>query len=183
MVYNNHNDIENIRKDDIPMKKFLAVLLSAVLCGTVAYTVFAEEAGDNTVDAPAVLAEEGKSVEDVVADLANNEDAAAAAEKIVEAVRNGASVEDVKALIGKLGEYAQGAGVEDIKESGAIRDVLDKFLTDAGLNSEELNQAISESIIADAALNLYYKAPEAPTNPEAPSEEDVTDIPDTDDLF
>ena len=77
-----------------------------------------------------------------------------------------------------LEKYVNGAGFEvsDLQDTGAIRDVLDAFLEDAGVDSEALNQAISESTIANAVLGIYYSAPEEPA--EEPQVEEPT-IPDT----
>lgn len=153
------------------MKKFLAILLSVVLCATVAYSVCAEEVAP-TEDV--VVAAESNAISDFADQLANDTVAQERAEEIVEAIQNGSTSDDIVSLLGSLEQYINGAGFEvsDLQDTGAIRDVVDSFLEDAGVNSEELNQAISESTIANAVLGIYYSAPEVtPEDPEV--------IPDT----
>lgn len=153
------------------MKKFLAILLSVVLCATVAYSVCAEEVAP-TEDV--VVAAESNAISDFADQLANDTVAQERAEEIVEAIQNGSTSNDIVSLLGSLEQYINGAGFEvsDLQDTGAIRDVVDSFLEDAGVNSEELNQAISESTIANAVLGVYYSAPEVtPEDPEV--------IPDT----
>lgn len=153
------------------MKKFLAILLSVVLCATVAYSVCAEEVAP-TEDV--VVAAESNAISDFADQLANDTVAQERAEEIVEAIQNGSTSNDIVSLLGSLEQYINGAGFEvsDLQDTGAIRDVVDSFLEDAGVNSEELNQAISESTIANAVLGIYYSAPEVtPEDPEV--------IPDT----
>ena len=160
------------------MKKFLAVLLSVVLCATVAYSVCAEEVAP-AEDVVVVDETETNAVADLADSLANDEFAQEKAEEIVDAIKTGSTSDDIVSLLGALEQYVNGAGFEvaDLKDTGAIRDVIDSFLEDAGVNSEELNQAISESAIADAVLGIYYSAPEVdpPVENDPPAEE----IPDT----
>ncbi len=156
------------------MKKFLAVLLSVVLCATVAYSVCAEEVAP--ADEAVVVAEtEANPIEDFANEIANDEIAQEKAEEIVEAIKTGSTSDDIVSLLGALEQYVNGAGFEvsDLKDTGAIRDVIDTFLEDAGVDSEELNQAISESTIANAVLGIYYSTPEVPVDPP------VDEIPDT----
>ncbi len=162
------------------MKKFLAILLSVVLCATVAYSVCAEEVAP-AEDVSVVSTEETNPIADFANQLANDEKAQDKAEELVEAIKTGSTSDDIVSLLGALEKYVNGAGfdVSDLKDTGAIRDVLDTFLEDAGVNSEELNQAISESTIANAVLGIYYSAPEAETTTEAVVEEEITTIPDT----
>ena len=103
------------------------------------------------------------------------------AEAIVEAIQTGSTSDDIVSLLGALENYVNGAGFEvsDLEDTGAIRDVMDKFLEDAGVDSEELNQAISESTIANAVLGIYYSAPEVPEEPTTPEEPEEVVIPDT----
>ncbi len=161
------------------MKKFMAILLSGVLCATVAYSVCAEEV-DLAEDA-SVVAEESTPVADFAEQLANDTEAQEKAEELVNAIQNGSTSDDVVSLLGALEQYVNGAGfdVSELKDTGAVRDVIDAFLEDAGVNSEELNEAISESTIANAVLGIYYSAPavDEPTT-AAPAEEGTT-IPDT----
>lgn len=154
------------------MKKFLAILLSVVLCATVAYSVCAEEVAP-TEDV--VVAAESNAIADFADQLANDAVAQERAEEIVEAIQNGSTSDDIVSLLGALEQYINGAGFEvsDLQDTGAIRDVVDSFLEDAGIDSEELNQAISESTIANAVLGIYYSAPEV--TPDDPAEV----IPDT----
>lgn len=159
------------------MKKFLAILLSAVLCATVAYSVCAEEVAPE--DAAVVTTEESNPVADFADQLANDAEAQEKAEEIVEAIKTGSTSDDIVSLLGALEKYINGAGFEvsDLKDAGAVRDVVDAFLEDAGVNADELNEAISESTIANAVLGIYYSAPEEtvtePTQVEEPT------IPDT----
>lgn len=154
------------------MKKFLAILLSVVLCATVAYSVCAEEVAP-TEDV--VVTAESNAIADFADQLANDAVAQERAEEIVEAIQNGSTSDDIVSLLGALEQYINGAGFEvsDLQDTGAIRDVVDSFLEDAGIDSEELNQAISESTIANAVLGIYYSAPEV--TPDDPAEV----IPDT----
>lgn len=149
------------------MKKFLAVLLSVVLCATVAYSVCAEEVAP-AEDVVVVAEEEASPVEDLAGQLANDEVALEKAEEIVEAIATGSTSDDIVSLLGALEQYINGAGFEvsDLKDTGAVRDVIDSFLEDAGVNSEELNNAISESTVANAVLGIYYSAPDVPVEPE-----------------
>ena len=155
------------------MKKFFAVLLAVVMCATVAYSVCAEEVAPSE---DVTVVAETNPVEDFADAIANDEVAVEKAEAIVEAIKTGSTSDDIVSLLGALEQYVNGAGFEvsDLKDTGAIRDVLDKFLEDAGVDSEELNQAISESTIANAVLGIYYSAPEV--TPEDPEE---VIIPDT----
>ncbi len=158
------------------MKKFLAILLSAILCATVAYSVCAEDLAP--AEDAVVVTEETNAVADLADQIANDTVAMEKAEEIVDAIANGSASDDVVSLLGALEKYINGAGFEvsDLQDTGAIRDVLDSFLEDAGVDSEALNQAISESTIANAVLGIYYSAPEAPS--EEPPVEEPT-IPDT----
>lgn len=161
------------------MKKFLAILLSAVLCATVAYSVCAEEVAPD--DVAVVTTEETNPVADFADQLANDTVAQEKAEEIVDAIKTGSTSDDIVSLLGALEQYINGAGFEvsDLQDAGAVRDVVDAFLEDAGVNADELNEAISESTIANAVLGIYYSAPEVEeTTPSTPVEEELT-IPDT----
>ncbi|MEE1066657.1 MAG: hypothetical protein UH249_11055 [Acutalibacteraceae bacterium] len=158
------------------MKKFLAVLLSVVLCATVAYSVCAEEVAPE--EDVVVVETEANPVADLADSLANDTVAQEKAEEIVEAIKTGSTSDDIVSLLGALEQYVNGAGFEvsDLQDAGAVRDVIDSFLEDAGVDSEELNQAISESTVANAVLGIYYSAPEV----DEPVVDDPTEeIPDT----
>ena len=102
------------------------------------------------------------------------------ANDIVDAIKTGASKEDVADLVATLEKYIndKGIGSDEIKDPGALRDIADAFLTDAGVDVEALNNAISNSIIANKALELYYKPEnETTTEPETPTEEPEPEIP------
>lgn len=160
------------------MKKFLAVLLSAVLCATVAYSACAEESVPEETATPETTQTE---IKDVVDALKNDEQAQELANKIVDAIKTGAAKKDVADLLANLSDYVGNADlkIEDLKDAGAVRDVLDMFLADAGVDSEELNDAISESTIANKILDIYYSAPVEKPEEETPVEEEETIIPDT----
>ena len=99
---------------------------------------------------------------------------------MVDAIKTGASKEDVADLVATLEKYIndKGIGSDEIKDPGALRDIADAFLTDAGVDVEALNNAISNSIIANKALELYYKPEnETTTEPETPTEEPEPEIP------
>ncbi len=165
------------------MKKFMAILLSAVLCATVAYSVCAEEAAP-AEDVSVVTAEETNPIADFADQLANDTAAQEKAEELVNAIQNGSTSDDIVSLLGALESYVNGAGfnVEDLQDTGAIRDVLDSFLDDAGVDSEELNKAISESTIANAVLGIYYSTPEEETTVTTvivDPELEPTTVPDT----
>lgn len=159
------------------MKKFLAILLSVVLCATVAYSVCAEEVAPAD-DVAVVSTEETNPVADLADQLANDTEAQEKAEEIVDAIKTGSTSDDIVSLLGALEKYINGAGYEtsDLEDAGAVRDVIDAFLEDAGVNVEELNEAIAESTIANAVLGIYYAAPEEETT--QPEVEEPT-IPDT----
>ena len=159
------------------MKKIFAVLLAVVMCATVAYSVCAEEVAPSED----VAVVETAPVADLADAIAQDDVAMEKAEAIVEAIQTGSTSDDIVSLLGALEQYVNGAGFEvsDLKDTGAIRDVMDKFLEDAGVDSEELNQAISESTIANAVLGIYYSAPEVPEEPTTPEEPEEVVIPDT----
>ncbi len=161
------------------MKKFLAILLSVVLCATVVYSVCAEELAP-AEDVAVVSTEETNPVADFADQLANDAEAQEKAEELVDAIKNGSTSNDIVSLLGALEKYVNGAGFEvsDLEDTGAVRDVIDTFLEDAGIDSEELNKAISESTIANAVLGIYYSAPAVEETTPA-VEEDITTIPDT----
>lgn len=156
------------------MKKFLAILMVAAVCATVAFSVRAE---NNAEEVPETTT---SSIEGAVSALQNDEKAEEIAGEIVDAIKTGAAKEDVADLVATLEKYIndKGIGSDEISDPGAIRDIADAFLTDAGIDVEALNNAISNSIIANKALELYYKPDdETTTEPEAPTEEPETEIP------
>lgn len=159
------------------MKKIFAVLLAVVMCATVAYSVCAEEVAPSED----VAVVETAPIADLADAIAQDDVAMEKAEAIVEAIQTGSTSDDIVSLLGALENYVNGAGFEvsDLEDTGAIRDVMDKFLEDAGVDSEELNQAISESTIANAVLGIYYSAPEVPEEPTTPEEPEEVVIPDT----
>lgn len=158
------------------MKKFLAVLMALAVCGTVAYTACAEEvdeAEDVAVVAEAPEEEAADKVADVVDKLANDEKAQKLAGDIKSALANNG---DIVAVYNEVVKY-----VGNLDAAGAGRDALDKFLQDAGVNTEVLNDAISKSVVANAALDLYYKPTpeETPTEPTPDEPAEEVSIPDT----
>ena len=157
------------------MKKFLAILMVAAVCATVAFSVRAEN--DVAEDVPETTT---STIEGAVSALQNDEKAEDIANDIVDAIKTGASKEDVADLVATLEKYIndKGIGSDEIKDPGALRDIADAFLTDAGVDVEALNNAISNSIIANKALELYYKPEnEKTTEPETPTEEPEPEIP------
>lgn len=154
------------------MKKVIAVLMALAVCGTVAYTACAEEVA-NDEDVLAVAPVEENKEESILDKLANDEKAQNLAGEIKSALANNG---DVKAVYEKIANY-----VGNLDKAGSGRDALDKFLEDAGVNTEVLNDAISKSVVANAALDLYYKpTPEEPTTEEEePTTEEEVSIPDT----
>lgn len=161
------------------MKKFLAILLSAALCATVAYSAYAANSTEEETN-DVTTTDTSKSVEDVVNALKNDEQAQKIADGIVDAIKTGATKDDITDLVGSLGDYVSNAGFDlsDLKDGGAVRDVLDMFLADSGIDSEELNNAISESTIANGILNLYYSTPDVTTTTTTTAADSVI-IPDT----
>ena len=157
------------------MKKFLAILMVAAVCATVAFSLRAEN--DVAEDVPETTT---STIEGAVLALQNDEKAEDIANDIVDAIKTGASKEDVDDLAATLEKYIndKGIGSDEIKDPGALRDIADAFLTDAGVDVEALNNAISNSIIANKALELYYKPEnETTTEPETPTEEPEPEIP------
>lgn len=155
------------------MKKFLAILMVAAVCATVAFSVRAE---NNAEEVPETTT---SSIEGAVSVLQNDEKAEEIAGEIADAIKTGAAKEDVADLVATLEKYIndKGIGSGEIKDPGALRDIADAFLTDAGVDVEALNNAISNSIIANKALELYYKPENETTEPEAPTEEPETEVP------
>ena len=135
------------------MKKFLAILMVAAVCATVAFSVRAENAEEEVPETTT------SAIEGAVSELQNDERAEEIANDIVDAVKTGAAKEDIADLISTLEGYInnKGIGTDELQDPGAVRDVVDAFLTDAGVDTEALNNAISNSIIANKALELYYK--------------------------
>lgn len=158
------------------MKKFLAILMVAAVCATVAFSVRAEN--DAAEEVPETTT---STIEGAVSALQNDEKAEEIANEIVDAIKTGAAKEDVADLVANLEKYIndKGIGSDEISDPGAIRDVADAFLTDAGIDVEALNNAISNSIIANKALELYYKPDDETTEPEQTTEETEpeTEIP------
>ena len=166
MSYNTHANKYYERK--ISMKKFLAILMVAAVCATVAFSVRAENAEEEVPETTT------SAIEGAVSELQNDERAEEIANDIVDAVKTGAAKEDIADLISTLEGYInnKGIGTDELQDPGAVRDVVDAFLTDAGVDTEALNNAISNSIIANKALELYYKPEEEETTTE-PEEEYV----------
>lgn len=160
------------------MKKLLAILMALTVCGAVAYSACAEETAD-LGEAPAVTETTTESASDMIRELANDPNAVALAEKIDNALKNGATKDDITALLGTLGEYVNGKGFEvaDLQDGGAFNEVLLGFLDDAGINTEELDKAIADSTIAKKALELYYKPTEAETTTVPSTEPEPTTEP------
>ena len=148
------------------MKKFLAILMVAAVCATVAFSVRAENAEEEVPETTT------SAIEGAVSELQNDERAEEIANDIVDAVKTGAAKEDIADLISTLEGYINNKGTDELQDPGAVRDVVDAFLTDAGVDTEALNNAISNSIIANKALELYYKPEEEETTTE-PEEEYV----------
>lgn len=157
------------------MKKFLAILMVAAVCATVAFSVRAEN--DAAEEVPETTT---STIEGAVSALQNDEKAEKIANDIVDAIKTGAAKDDVADLVANLEKYIndKGIGSDEISDPGAVRDIADAFLTDAGIDVEALNNAISNSIIANKALELYYKPDdETTTEPEEETPTEVVDIP------
>ncbi len=154
------------------MKKFLAVLMVAAVCATVAFSVRAEN--DVTEEVPETTT---STIEGAVSALQNDEKAEEIAGEIVDAIKTGAAKEDVSDLVATLEKYInnKGIGSDEIQDPGALRDIVDAFLTDAGVDTEALNNAIANSMIANKALELYYKPEEETTTPTVPDDEPTTE--------
>lgn len=145
------------------MKKFLAILTVVAVCATVALSVRAEN--DPVED---VTEATTSSIEGIVSDLQTDEKAEEIANQIVDAIKTGAAKDDIADLVATLEKYVNNKGIEtdEISDPGAVRDVVDAFLTDAGVDTEALNNAIANSMIANKALDLYYKPDsENPSDP------------------
>lgn len=149
------------------MKKFLAILMVAAVCATVAFSVRAENNVEEEVPETTT-----STIEGAVSALQNDEKAEEIANQIVDSIKTGAAKEDIADLVASLEKYINDKGInsDEISDPGAVRDIMDAFLTDAGIDSEALNNAISNSIIANKALELYYKPDEEPTTKETPDE-------------
>ncbi len=153
------------------MKKFLAVLMVAAVCVTVAFSVRAEN--DVTEEVPETTT---STIEGAVSALQNDENAEKIAGEIADAIKTGAAKEDVSDLVATLEKYInnKGIGSDEIQDPGALRDIVDAFLTDAGVDTEALNNAIANSMIANKALELYYKPEEETTTTTQPNDDEPT---------
>lgn len=136
------------------MKKFLAILTVVAVCATVALSVRAENDPVEEVTEATT-----SSIEGIVSDLQNDEKAEEIANQIVDSIKTGAAKEDIADLVATLEKYVNNKGIEsdEVSEPGAVRDVVDAFLTDAGVDTEALNNAIANSMIANKVLDMYYK--------------------------
>lgn len=155
------------------MKKFLAILTVVAVCATVALSVRAENDPVEEVTEATT-----SSIEGIVSDLQTDEKAEEIANEIVDAIKTGSAKEDIADLVATLEKYVNNKGIEsdELTEPGAVRDVVDAFLTDAGVDTEALNNAIANSMIANKALDLYYKPEsEDPEDPTTETEPPVVD--------
>ena len=78
------------------MKKFLAILMVAAVCATVAFSVRAENAEEEVPETTT------SAIEGAVSELQNDERAEEIANDIVDAVKTGAAKEDIADLISTL---------------------------------------------------------------------------------
>lgn len=144
------------------MKKLIALFLAGVLCATAAYTAIAAEE-DELVDTEEVVTTEEEDVtaaepedqepveteesqlSDLVIALEGDEDAQEIADNIADAVKNGATKEDVNELLVALADYINGKGfdVADIKR-GKGKQIMGAFLEDCGVDSEALGAAFDD---------------------------------------
>ena len=110
------------------MKKFLAVLLSVVLCATVVYSVCAEEIvpEEDVIVAPETEVED--AVEDLADQLANDEVAQEKAEELIEAIQTGSSSADIAALLGALEDYVNDAGYDVVNDLDGVLENFDKII-------------------------------------------------------
>lgn len=169
MGYNTYNDKYYERMSR--MKKFLAILTVVAVCATVALSVRAEN--DPVED---VTEATTSSIEGIVSDLQNDEKAQEIADQIVDSIKTGSAKDDLADLVATLEKYINNKGIEsdEISDPGAVRDVVDAFLTDAGVDTEALNNAIANSMIANKALELYYKPSDVTEEPETETEPSTT---------
>lgn len=140
------------------MKKIIALFLAGVLCATAAYTAIAAEE-DELVDTEEVVStEDGETPEeqttveteesqlsDLVTALEGDEDAQEIADNIADAVKNGATKEDINELLVALADYINDKGydVADIKK-GKGKQIMGAFLEDCGVDSEALGAAFDD---------------------------------------
>lgn len=127
------------------MKKVLAIALASILAATAAYTALAVD--EEPVETSPVVTEEGVkgSLEDVLAALEGDEHAQAIADDFVEAVKKGATNEDVNALLLEFATYVNSKGydVADLKNKQKAKEFVGDFLEDCGVDSELLGSALS----------------------------------------
>lgn len=146
------------------MKKILAVLLSLAVCGTAVYTAIA--ADDETSAETPVAVEENTELNGndndagasdfsgALKTLEEDEKAQEIADQIVSAVESGASEDDVNSLLLALADYVNNSGfdVSYAKTRAGSKEFLDAFLTDCGLDTDELHQAL-DAISGDSDNN------------------------------
>lgn len=131
------------------MKKFLAILLSAVLCAAAAYTAIAadEDPADESV---LVTAEETPteapelSLDDLAAALEGDAQAQQIADDLQAAVDSGALQDDVNAFLMNFADYLNGKGydVADLKNKEKAKKFVGDFLEDCGVDSKALGAAM-----------------------------------------
>ncbi|MBQ7549416.1 MAG: hypothetical protein IJT03_06905 [Clostridia bacterium] len=129
------------------MKKFLVILLAAVICATAAYSVVAVE-NDEAEQPTAAAEDQDTAIEEVVEKLKDDNTAADIAGKINDALENGAAEEDILSLVDTFGTYVSdrsGVDISALKSAAARRDLLSKFLVDAGVDPDKLSEAISSA--------------------------------------
>lgn len=131
------------------MKKIIALVLAGILCATAAYSAIAVEDGEaDTPIAPVVTAEEGeKAVNDLIAALEGDDQAQEIADSIADAVKSGATSEDVNALLLSLTDYINGKGydVAQIRNGSKTKDFIGDFLEDCGVDPVKLGKALDEA--------------------------------------
>lgn len=140
------------------MKKIIALFLAGVLCATAAYTAIAAEEDELVDTEEVVTTEDGETskeqtpveteesqLSDLVTALEGDEDAQEIADNIADAVKNGATKEDINELLVALADYINDKGydVADIKK-GKGKQIMGAFLEDCGVDSEALGAAFSD---------------------------------------
>lgn len=151
------------RKGKSTMKKFLAILLAAVICAAVAYSVVAVE--NDEAEQPTVAAEDqDTAIDEVIEQLKDDDTAADLADKINSALENGAAEEDILSLVDTFGTYVSdrsGIDISGLKSAASRRDLLSKFLVDAGVDPDKLSEAISSGKDAFSSSSSSYEDTDA----------------------
>lgn len=132
------------------MKKFLAIALAAILAATAAYTAIAADEDPESENVVVAAEEEDTntpsgSLSDLEAALKGDDQAQQIANDLQQAVKDGATQEDVNAFLMTFADYVNNKGfdVGDLKNKEKAKKFVGAFLEDCGVDSKALGSAIN----------------------------------------